>query len=113
MASSHPVITSYFDASNSASWLSTSFLLTATAFQPLFGRVSDYVGRRQPNLLALFIFAMATIWCSLAPNVEHFIAARAFCGLGAGGVMVMGSIMINDLVSWRVSSLTEHNSDHF
>jgi len=37
MASSHPVITSYFDASYAASWLSTSFLLTSTAFQPMFG----------------------------------------------------------------------------
>jgi hypothetical protein len=38
MASSHPVITSYFDASYAASWLSTSFLLTSTAFQPMFGK---------------------------------------------------------------------------
>jgi hypothetical protein len=42
MASSHPVITSYFDASYAASWLSTSFLLTSTAFQPMFG-TSIYV----------------------------------------------------------------------
>jgi hypothetical protein len=42
MASSHPVITSYFDASYAASWLSTSFLLTSTAFQPMFG-TSTYV----------------------------------------------------------------------
>lgn len=40
MASSHPVITSYFDASYAASWLSTSFLLTSTAFQPMFGMFS-------------------------------------------------------------------------
>jgi len=98
MASSHPVITSYFDASNSASWLSTSFLLTATSFQPLFGRISDYVGRRRPNQVALLFFASATAWCALAPTVGHFIAARAFCGFGAGGAMVMGSIMVNDLV---------------
>jgi hypothetical protein len=38
MASSHPVITSYFNASYAASWLSTSFLLTSTAFQPMFGK---------------------------------------------------------------------------
>ncbi|KAF1986889.1 MFS general substrate transporter [Aulographum hederae CBS 113979] len=97
MASSHPVITSYFDASNSASWLSTPFLLAATAFQPLFGRLSDYMGRKIPNLIAIFIFLVATVWCALAPTVEHFITARAFCGLGAGGVMVLGAIMVNDL----------------
>ncbi|RWA03451.1 hypothetical protein EKO27_g11656, partial [Xylaria grammica] len=46
MASSHPVITSHFQASNMASWLTTAFLLTATAFQPLMGRLSDTVGRK-------------------------------------------------------------------
>lgn len=48
MVSSHPVITSYFKSSNSASWLSTAFLLTSTAFQPIFGRLSDTIGRKIP-----------------------------------------------------------------
>lgn len=48
MASSHPVITSYFKSSNSASWLSTAFLLTSTAFQPLLGSLSDSIGRKIP-----------------------------------------------------------------
>jgi hypothetical protein len=44
MVSSHPVITSYFNASNSASWLSTAFMLTSAALQPFFGRMSDMFG---------------------------------------------------------------------
>ena len=60
MASSHPVITSYFGAANSASWLSTAFLLTSTAFQPLLGRLSDAVGRKPLFLGCLVVFALAT-----------------------------------------------------
>jgi nitrate/nitrite transporter NarK len=89
MASSHPVITSYFHSSNSASWLSTAFMLTSTAFQPLFGRVSDTIGRRPMYLFALVMFAGTTAWCALAQSMVSFIVARAFCGLGAGGVMAM------------------------
>jgi nitrate/nitrite transporter NarK len=89
MASSHPVITSYFHSSNAASWLSTSFMLTSTAFQPLFGRVSDTIGRRPLYLFALVIFIATTAWCALAQSMGSFIAARAFCGLGAGGVISM------------------------
>jgi hypothetical protein len=89
MASSHPVITSYFHSSNSASWLSTVFMLTSMAFQPLFGRVSDMVGRKPMYLFALVMFAITTTWCALAQSMGSFIAARAFCGLGAGGVMAM------------------------
>ncbi|POS75764.1 major facilitator superfamily transporter [Diaporthe helianthi] len=98
MASSHPVITSYFQSSNSASWLSTAFLLTSTAFQPLLGRLSDTVGRKGPYLVTATIFALATLWCALAQSMASFIAARAVCGIGAGGVMTLGSIIVSDLV---------------
>ncbi|UNI21811.1 Beta-aspartyl-peptidase [Purpureocillium takamizusanense] len=98
MASSHPVITSYFGAANSASWLSTAFLLTSTAFQPLLGRLSDAVGRKPLFLGCLAIFALATAWCAAAWSIESFIVARALCGLGAGGSMTLGSIITSDLV---------------
>lgn len=98
MASSHPVITSYFGASNSASWLSTAFLLTSSAFQPLLGRLSDAVGRKPLFVACLGVFAAATAWCALAGSIEAFILGRALCGLGAGGVMTLGSIIVSDLV---------------
>jgi MFS family permease len=98
MASSHPVITSYFGASQAASWLSTVFLITSTAFQPLFGRLSDTIGRRSVFLLSFAIFGLTTLWCALAGSIQSFIAARAVCGLGAGGTMSMSLIIVSDLV---------------
>lgn len=98
MASSHPVITSYFHSSNSASWLSTAFLLTSTAFQPLLGSLSDTLGRKTPYIFTAVVFGLATLWCALAQSMASFIAARAVCGLGAGGLMTLGSIIVSDLV---------------
>jgi hypothetical protein len=98
MVSSHPVITSYFNSANSASWLSTAFLLTSTSFQPLFGRLSDTIGRKSPYIFCLTIFLLGTIWCALAPSMGSFIAARALCGLGAGGMLSLGAIITSDLV---------------
>lgn len=98
MASSHPVITSYFGSSNSASWLSTAFLLTSTSFQPVMGRLSDAVGRKGPYLVSLGAFTVATVWCALAGSMTSFILARAMCGLGAGGMMVLGNVIVSDLV---------------
>lgn len=98
MASSHPVITSYFEASQAASWLSTAFLITSTAFQPLFGRLSDMIGRKSVFLMSLLIFLLTTLWCAVATSIESFIAARAVCGLGAGGTMSLSLIIISDLV---------------
>ncbi|KAF8850921.1 MFS general substrate transporter [Acephala macrosclerotiorum] len=98
MVSSHPVITSYFHGANSASWLSTVFLLTSTTIQPLFGRLSDAVGRKCPYIGSVVIFLIGTLWCALAGNITSFIVARAFCGLGAGGMMAIGAIIMSDLV---------------
>jgi MFS family permease len=98
MASSHPVITSYFNASNSASWLSTVFYLTSTVFNPIYGSVSDTVGRRSCLLFAVVVFFGSTVWCGFAGNIGSFIAARALTGLGAGGVVAMASILTSDIV---------------
>ena len=98
MASSHPIITSYFHASNAASWLSTVFYLTATITQPLYGRVSDVIGRRPVYLFSVAVFFLSTIWCAVAQSIGSFIAARAACGLGAGGVIAMSGIITSDII---------------
>jgi len=89
MASTHTSITSTFQASELASWLSTSFLLTSTSFQPLYGRTSDVIGRKIPFVFSCLVFTTATLWCALAQSMMSFIAARAVCGIGAGGMITM------------------------
>ncbi|POR32237.1 Multidrug resistance protein fnx1 [Tolypocladium paradoxum] len=88
MASSHPVITSYFGAAQSASWLSTSFLLTSTAFQPLFGRLSDAVW---PQTLVRLVPSHLRLRNDLS-NIIYGVG----CALGAalGGVMA-------ETLGWR------------
>ncbi|KAF7861621.1 uncharacterized protein EAF02_010575 [Botrytis sinoallii] len=44
-----------------------------------------------------FVFGIDD-WCALAQSMTSFIIARAVCGLGAGGVMSMGSIITSDLI---------------
>ena len=56
------------------------------------------IGRKPPYVVTMAVFAAATIWCALADSIESLIVARAFCGLGAGGMMSLGNIIISDLV---------------
>jgi hypothetical protein len=93
MVSSHPIITSYFNASNSASWLSTAFMLTSAALQPIFGRMSDMFGRRVVYMTALLIFAIGTGLCAGARTIGDFITGRAICGVGAGAMISMVRIV--------------------
>ena len=98
LASSHPVITSYFQASQAAPWLTTVFLICSTASQPLCGRLSDVIGRKSMFAIAVAIFALATLGCALATSIGTFIAARAVCGMGSGVTISMSFIIISDLV---------------
>ncbi|OJD10640.1 hypothetical protein AJ78_08407 [Emergomyces pasteurianus Ep9510] len=98
LESIHPVISSHFHFANSASWLSTGFLLTCTVFQPIFGQISDIFGRRVPYLTSILIFLISTIWCGAAWNFSSFLAARLFCGVGASGVTSLGAIICSDLI---------------
>ncbi|KAK8119683.1 Major facilitator superfamily [Apiospora kogelbergensis] len=98
MASSHPAITSHFRAAPAASWLSTSFLLASTASQPLVGRLSDATGRKPLFLACLSLFAATTAWCAAAQSIGSLVAARGLCGVGAGGLMVLGDIILSDFV---------------
>ena len=99
MASSHPVITSYFGAANSASWLSTAFLLTSTAFQPLLGRLSDAVGRKPLFLVGLAIFFASSLGAGAAQSMEQLVLMRGIQGIGGGVIMTTSFAVIADLYS--------------
>lgn len=66
------------------------------------GRLSDTFGRRLLYLTGLAFLAATTAWCALAQSIGSFIAARALCGIGAAGVLSMGNVMTNDLVSIEI-----------
>ncbi|KAG5301943.1 multidrug resistance protein fnx1 [Histoplasma ohiense] len=98
LESIHPVISSHFHVANSASWLSTGFLLTCTVFQPIIGQISDIFGRRVPYLVSIAIFFISTIWCGTAWSFGSFLSARLLCGVGASGIIALGSIICSDLI---------------
>ncbi|KAI9510420.1 MFS general substrate transporter [Russula earlei] len=91
-------IGNYFNKSNQASYIGTSYLLSVCCFTPLYGRLSDILGRRGAMLFGLTLFGAGTIGCGLAPSMEALIAARAVAGMGGGGIMTVASVAVTDLI---------------
>lgn len=91
-------IGSEFGASNQASYIGTSYLLSVCCFTPLYGRLADILGRKGAMLLALSLFGSGTILCGAAPSLNALIVARAIAGMGGGGVMTVSSIAVTDLI---------------
>lgn len=98
-------IGSYFRESNRSSYIGTSYLLSVCCFTPLYGRLSDILGRKGAMLLALSLFGFGTLLCGLAPSMDALIAARAIAGMGGGGVMTVSSVAVTDLIPLRQRGL--------
>ncbi|KAI9291570.1 MFS general substrate transporter [Neoconidiobolus thromboides FSU 785] len=101
IATSLANITSDFNAFDEVTWVATSYLLSSTAFQPLYGKFSDIFGRRAVMLFALGIFLVGSVLCGAAQTIEMLIICRAIAGIGGGGLISLSVIIISDIVSLR------------
>lgn len=108
-AATYAVISSEFDSANTASWLTTSYLVTSTAFQPLYGRVSDIFGRRICFFISTITFAAGCLGCGLANNVVLLNCMRALSGFGGGGLMTMGEYSNKFGVKVRSANVVSSN----
>ncbi|PGH26773.1 hypothetical protein AJ80_01537 [Polytolypa hystricis UAMH7299] len=100
-ASTYALISSEFQAANNASWLTTSYLITSTAFQPLYGRFSDIFGRRACFFTSTITFMLGCLGCAVARDVVFLNIMRALTGVGGGGLMTMATIINSDMIPFR------------
>lgn len=82
-------------------WISNAYLLTSTAFTPLFGQSANIFGRRILTLLAILVFAIGSAVAGPAPTLGALIAGRAIQGIGAAGLNTMVEVIVCDLVPLR------------
>jgi MFS family permease len=92
-----PTIGREFGGANHLSWVATANLLTATAMTPLYGKISDIVGRRTTLLWAITIFMLGSLISATAPNLPMLILGRAAQGLGTGGLTSVGMTVLGDI----------------
>ncbi|KAK0631296.1 major facilitator superfamily domain-containing protein [Immersiella caudata] len=104
-ASSYAAISSSFDAANNASWLTTSYLITSTAFQPLYGRFSDLFGRRVCFFVSTVTFMLGCLGCAAARSMTELNLMRALSGFGGGGLITMGETPLHHILD-RTTILT-------
>ena len=82
-------------------WVTTAYLVTSTIVTPLYGKLSDLYGRKPFFLLAISIFIVGSLLCSLATSMYELAAFRALQGLGAGGLFTLALTTIGDIVPPR------------
>lgn len=81
------------------SWVGSAYLLCATAVIPLYGRVSDIVGRKPVLWIAIFLFLFGSAMCGAAQNMTWLCICRGLQGIGGGGIVSIANILVGDLVT--------------
>jgi EmrB/QacA subfamily drug resistance transporter len=82
-------------------WVTTAYLITATITTPIYGKLGDNYGRKKLFMFAITVFVLGSALCSFANSMYELAAARAFQGLGAGGLFTLVLAIIGDIVSPR------------
>jgi len=74
-------------------WVLTGYLLALASLILVGGALGDRYGRRRVFLIGTAWFAVASLLCGFAPNIEFLIAARVLQGVG-GALLTPGSLAI-------------------
>jgi MFS transporter, DHA1 family, multidrug resistance protein len=75
----------------------TAFFLSLGAGQLLYGPISDMVGRKPPLYAGLVLFALASVGCAVATDIQTLIVLRFVQGLGAAAGMAIPRAVVRDL----------------
>ncbi|CAA7260995.1 unnamed protein product [Cyclocybe aegerita] len=96
-----PEISSEFRKSNEASWVGTSYLLATCTFTPLYGRLSNVMGRNGANQSAVLFALFGILSCGLSNSMQMLVISRFISGMGGGGIFTTSSIITSDMYTMR------------
>lgn len=96
-----PRIASDLNGLSKLSWVVTAYLITSAVVTPLYGKISDQLGRKKIFQTAIIIFLIGSMLCGLSQNMNQLIFFRALQGIGGGGLMALVFAIIGDIIPPR------------
>ncbi|KAI0709211.1 MFS amino acid permease [Earliella scabrosa] len=118
VATALPTIVEKLGGGKDYSWVGSAYLLASAALCPVYGKLSDILGRKPVLFTSIGIFLVSIptqyAWllihvspirqlgsalCGAAQTMIWLIVARAVQGIGGGGIIQLVQITISDIVS--------------
>ncbi|RDX56815.1 MFS amino acid permease [Lentinus brumalis] len=94
-----PTIVAKLGGGKDYSWVGSAYLLASSALSPIYGKLSDIIGRKPILFASIAIFLFGSALCGAAQNMTWLVVARAVQGIGGGGIIQLVQITISDIVS--------------
>ncbi|MGW5668776.1 MDR family MFS transporter [Micromonospora sp. NPDC003776] len=82
-------------------WVVTATLLTATATTPIWGKLADLFSKKILIQVAILVFLAGSVTAGFAQNAGQLIGARAFQGIGVGGLQALVQVAIAAMIPPR------------
>lgn len=101
LASALPTIVGELHGVEHLTWVITAYILASTVTMPIYGKLSDLLGRKPLLIAAIVIFVVGSVVGGLATDMTTLIVARAIQGLGGGGLLILSQAAIADVVPAR------------
>ncbi len=92
-----PQIIGQLEGFDRYAWVTTAYLLTATAGIPIFGKLSDVYGRKWIYLCGVIGFVAASVLCGAAQSMNQLILFRGLQGIGAGVISAITFAIVGDI----------------
>ncbi|KAG1827106.1 MFS general substrate transporter [Suillus subaureus] len=99
VATALPTIVAELGGGQNYSWVGSAYMLASASLGPLYGKLSDIVGRKPILYGSIIIFLIGSALCGAAQTMTWLIVCRAVQGIGGGGIMQLVQITISDIVS--------------
>jgi EmrB/QacA subfamily drug resistance transporter len=96
-----PTMAGDLGGASQISWVVSAYLLTSTVVTPLYGKLSDLLGRRVAYLASILVFLLGSLLCGIAQSMPQLVASRAVQGLGGGGLLSLAFVVVGDVLSPR------------
>lgn len=78
-------------------WIFSIYLLTNSLATPIYGKLSDRIGRKPVFLFGLAVFTFGSMMSGLSNSMLTLILWRAVQGIGAGTIMPVSFTIIADI----------------
>ena len=92
-----PRISTELQGADLYTWVVTAYLVTSTAAIPVYGKLSDYFGRKPMLLIGIVLFLAGSVLSGLSQTMWQLILFRGVQGLGAGALFPISLAVIGDL----------------